>query len=42
METDVTPASHYISVPNFMLVSKSAEFTRNFELCRRTTPKQVL
>ena len=36
METDVIPAWHYlkmlvlvttISVPNFMLVSKSAEFT---------------
>ena len=26
-----------ISVPNYMLVSKIAQFTRNFELCRRTT-----
>ena len=25
-----------ISVPNFMLVSKSAQFTENFELSRRT------
>ena len=25
-----------ISVPKFMLVSKSAQFTWNFELCRRT------
>ena len=25
-----------ISVPNFMLVSKSAQFASNFELCRRT------
>ena len=24
-----------ISVSNFMLVSKNAQFTRNFELCRR-------
>ena len=28
----VTP----IGMPNFMLVSKTAQFTRNFELCRRT------
>ena len=26
-----------ISVPNYMLVSKSAQFTWNFELCRQTT-----
>ena len=25
-----------ISVPDFMLVSKSAQFTRNFKLCHRT------
>ena len=31
-----------ISVPNFMLVSKSAQFTWNFELCRRTTGREKL
>ena len=25
-----------INVPNFMLISKSAQFARNFELCHRT------
>ena len=48
METDVIPAWRYtwkrlyillttISVPNYMFVSKSAQFTWNFELCRRTS-----
>ena len=31
-----------IMVPKFMLVSKSAQFARNFELCRRTTNNIVL
>ena len=47
METKMIPAWHYIcmkvlvlvttiNLPNFMLVSESAQFTWNFELCRRT------
>ena len=30
-----------ISVPDFMLVSKSAQFTRNFKLCHRTNQSSM-
>ena len=30
-----------ISVPDFMLVSKSAQFTRNFKLCHRTNQSSL-